>query len=212
MPGHSRFTTQSETDRYCLQNKSLRRRSCAKASPLTQQQKQYTKDHLNLDETDRDPYVLIQPILEESKLASISRQLELCTIDGEENMPFNTISNNSCLWDTGARTSFITKDLLSAEFCSLWHTQGLPSPSRWPKPTSSIQLSNAPLTNRCYVQAELHFSHLFPVIVYYKHDLRVIRIRISAGLISLARAAVRRGVREGRVVQIVNAVASHGGR
>ena len=50
--------------------------------------------------------------LEDQKLATVSGEITLSAIDGEETDPTVEIRNDNCLWDTGAQYSSVSADLV----------------------------------------------------------------------------------------------------
>lgn len=49
------------------------------------------------------PFIMTYASLEDQRLATISGEIKLSAIDGEETDPTVEIRNDNCLWDTGAQ-------------------------------------------------------------------------------------------------------------
>ncbi|KAI9780191.1 MAG: uracil DNA glycosylase [Candelina submexicana] len=97
----------------------LRIRNAIPASQLpnpkraTLEERKVLKESFPKEAAMNKPFIMTRASLEDQKLATISGEITLSAIDGEETDPTVEIRNDNCLWDTGAQYCSISADLVT---------------------------------------------------------------------------------------------------
>ena len=97
----------------------LRIRNAIPASQLpnpkraTLEERKVLKENFPKEVAMNRPFIMTHASLEDQKLATISGEITLSAIDGEETDPTVEIRNDNCLWDTGAQYCSISADLVT---------------------------------------------------------------------------------------------------
>ena len=79
----------------------------------TAEEKGIMKENFRKDTTTQQPYALTHASLEAQKLVTVAGHIRLSAIDGDIADPSIELSNDSCLWDTGAQYCSITSDIVN---------------------------------------------------------------------------------------------------
>ena len=79
----------------------------------TVEERKILKENFPKEAATNKPFITTHAFLEDHKLATISGEITLSAIDGEETDPSVEIRNDNCLWDTGAQYCSISADLVT---------------------------------------------------------------------------------------------------